>query len=152
MSYSSDDLEVFREKIRDSYTTDYINHWNDTLGKLNIAQFRNIDDAVRVFAEIDGPSNPFGRLIQLVKAQTEIYDANPMPENSNSISTGAVLDKDHDHGLRIARSFADLAKLMSAPQGKTTPFEELSGPLSGMETYLRTIQSGENTSKPVALE
>lgn len=152
VQYSPGDLEAFREKIRNSYATDYINIWTTALSRLDIANFRNVDDATRVFAEINGPANPFGRLVALVKAQTEIYDAKPVETDTNRSQTEVTFDRNREHGMRIARAFAGLSRLLAAAEGGKAPFEELMLPLSSMEAYLRGIQSGQQSSKPIALE
>jgi len=69
------------EKIRHSYTADYISIWNSTLADLDVVQFRSVDDASRVFSEINGPANPFGRLLDLVKPESGIYEAAPTQTN-----------------------------------------------------------------------
>ncbi|MCB5205273.1 type VI secretion system membrane subunit TssM [Neorhizobium sp. T786] len=150
--YSADDLEAFREKIRNSYATDYINTWTAALNGLNIVSFRSVDDATRVFTEINGPASPFVRLVATVKAQTEIYDAKPFETDPKRSRTQVTFDRNREHGLRIARAFTELSSLVTSPEGKMAPFEELMVPLSAMEAYLRGIQSGQASSKPVALE
>ncbi|PYE85287.1 type VI secretion system membrane subunit TssM [Phyllobacterium leguminum] len=153
VKYSPEDLEAFRDKIRHRYATDYINAWSNGLNGLNIVDFRNLDDATRVLEEINGPANPFGRLLMLVKNQTEIYDAKPVDQNAEQPKTEIAFDKNREHGLRIARAFADLSRIVTAGDKEKPFFEELMGTLGGLETYVHTIQSEERlSSKPVALE
>lgn len=152
VDYSHEDLEAFREKLRQAYATDYINAWSNAINNLNLVEFRNIDDAIRVFAEINGPANPYRRLIALVRLNTEIYDAKPVEVRAERSQTEIGFDRNREHGLRVARAFADLSALIIAPEGKNAAYEELTAPLIAMETYLRGIQNGQQSSKPVALE
>lgn len=150
--YSDEDLEAFREKIRHAYATDYINTWSQALNSLDIVEFGNVDQATRVIAEINGPANPFGRIINLVKAETEIYEAKPAATDAQQQTTEITFDSNLKHGQRIARAFVGLSQLLKADEGTTTPFEALLIPVSGLETYMRSILTGQQSSKPVALE
>jgi len=150
--YSDEDLQAFLQKLRHSYATDYINFWNSAIGNLNIVQFRNIDDATRVFSEINGPANPFGRLLGLVKSETEIYDAAPAKTDENQPKTEIAFDRNREYGLRIARAFSELSALIMAKEGQTQPLEELMKTTANMELYFKSIQTGQQSSKPVALE
>lgn len=150
--YSEEDLQAFMEKIRHYYATDYINFWSNMINNLNIVDFRNIDDSVRVLSEIDGPSNPFGRLLYIIKSETEIYPAEPAKTEKEQPQTEIAFDRNREHGLRIARAFADLSALVTAKEGEKQPLEEMLVTMNSMESYLRGIQSGQQSSKPVALE
>ncbi|UXN08135.1 type VI secretion system membrane subunit TssM [Bartonella sp. HY761] len=152
IKYSEEDLQAFIEKIRHAYATDYINYWKNMINNLNISDFRNIDDAGRVLSEINGSSAPFGRLLNLIKAETEIYPAEPTQTNAEQPKTQILFDKNREHALRITRAFADLSALVTAKEGQTPPLEETMAPLSGLEAYMRAILSGQQSSKPVALE
>ncbi|UXM95227.1 type VI secretion system membrane subunit TssM [Bartonella sp. HY329] len=150
--YSEEDLQAFIEKIRHAYATDYINYWTNMINNLNISDFRNIDDAGRVLSEINGPSAPFGRLLNLIKSETEIYSAEPTQVNADQPQTQILFDKNREHALRITRAFADLSALVTAKEGQTPPLEEMMASLSGLEAYMRAILAGQQSSKPVALE
>lgn len=150
--YSDEDLQAFMEKIRHAYTTDYINFWNNAIGSLEIVRFRNVDDAARVFSEINGPANPFGRVLNLVKAETEIYSAAPAKTDEEQPKTEIAFDRNREYGLRIARAFSDLSALVMAKEGQTQPLEELMKTTANMELYFKSIQTGQQSSKPVALE
>ncbi|MHC5308063.1 type VI secretion system membrane subunit TssM [Bartonella sp. LJL80] len=150
--YSDEDLQAFMDKIRHSYATDYINYWSNMINNLNIVEFKNVDHATLVLSEINGPSNPFGRMLNLIKAETEIYPAEPTATNEKQPKTEIVFDPNREHGLRIARAFADLSALVTAREGQTQPLEEMMTHLSNMEGYMRGILSGQQSSKPVALE
>jgi len=150
--YSDEDLQAFMEKLRHAYTTDYINFWNFAIGSLDIVQFRNIDDATRVFSEINGPANPFGRLLNLVKSETEIYNAAPAKTDEKQPKTEIAFDRNREYGLRITRAFSELSALVLAREGQTQPLEELMKTTANMELYLKSIQTGQQSSKPVALE
>lgn len=152
VQYSPDDLEAFRDKIRHAYATDYINIWQNALGGLEVVKFRNVDDATRVFTEINGPSNPFGRLLSMVKAQTEIYPATPVDTAEEQTRTDIGFDKNQEQGKRITRAFADLSRIVTLQDDKKSFMEELMVPTGEMETYLRSILGGQQSSKPVALE
>lgn len=150
--YSEEDLQAFMEKIRYYYATDYINFWHNMIDNLNIVDFRNIDDAVRVLSEIDGPSNPFGRLLNVIKSETEIYPLEPAKTDKEQSQTEIAFDRNREHGLRIARAFSDLSALVTAKEGEKQPLEEMLGTMTSLESYLSNIQSGQQSSKPIALE
>ncbi len=150
--YSEEDLQAFMDKIRHSYATDYINYWSSLINNLNIVEFKNVDHATLVLSEINGPSNPFGRMLNLIKSETEIYPAEPIDTDEKQSKTEIAFDPNREHGLRIARAFADLSALVSAREGQRQPLEEMMTDLSGMEGYLRGILSGQQSSKPIALE
>lgn len=150
--YSDEDLQAFMEKIRHSYATDYINFWSNMINNLNIVDFRNVDDATRVLSEINGPSNPFGRLLNLVKSETEIYPAEPTKVNAEQPKTEIGFDRNREHGLRIARAFADLSALVTTKENESQPLEGIMASMINMESYMRGIIAGQQSSKPVALE
>jgi len=150
--YSEEDLENFRQKIRHAYVSDYISHWTRALDQLDIVDFGTMEHATRVIADINGPHNPFGRLVALIKNETEIYEPLPVASEEIQDRTELALNPNREHGQRIARAFHDLAQMLDAPEGKTAPFEEILTPMAGLESYMRAILSGQISSRPLALE
>lgn len=131
---------------------------NPRVGVGNVAAgvdpaFRSVEDATRVFGEVNGPSDPFGRILRLVKAQTEIYAAESLDIDPSQTRTEIAFDKNREQGVRITRAFAQLAKMVAVSEDDRKPLlEELRGPSSEMDSYLRAILAGQQSSKPVALE
>jgi type VI secretion system protein ImpL len=98
------------------------------------------------------------RLLNLIKAQSRIYEDQPADAaklGAEQIAKAVVApepDDNRDQGQRIARSFARLSQIVTA-NGKDKPyFEELQGALQNLEAYMREIKSGEASNKPVALD
>jgi len=151
--YSDEDLENFRQKIRQAYATDYIAQWNNALNTLDIVNFVSIEHGARVIAEINGPANPFGRIIQLIKTETEIYPPEPVNLEEAQSQTELRFDANHEHGRRIARYFTPLTQLLEAQEGgQIMPFEQILASMGGLETYMRGILSSGQSSRPLALE
>jgi len=150
--YSEEDLENFRQKIRHAYSSDYINEWTRALEQLDIVDFGTMDHAAQIVGEINGPSDPFGRLVTMLKNETEIYDALPIINMQEQDKTELALDPNREYGQRITRAFHDLTQMLDAPEGKTAPFEEVLIPVAGLESYLRAIVSAQQSSRPLALE
>jgi len=150
--YSEEDLENFRQKIRQAYATDYTSQWNDALQALDIVDFTSLEHGTRVIAEINGPANPLARLIALVKAETEIYPPETIDLEEAQGQTELRFDSNREHGQRIARNFTALTQMVEPQEGKSTPFEPVLASISGLETYMRGILSGRQSSRPLALE
>jgi len=150
--YSEDDLENFRQKIRQAYASDYISQWNEALAALDIVDFVSIEHATHVIGEINGPSAPFARLIQLVKAETQIYPPQSIELEAEQGQTQLRFDPNREHASRIARNFTPLIQMLEAEEGAALPFEQVLGSLSAVETYMRGILSGRQSSRPLALE
>jgi len=150
--YSEEDLENFRQKIRQAYATDYINQWNDALLALDIVDFTSLEHGTRVIGEVNGPANPFGRLIALIKSETEIYPPVPVDLEEAQGQTELRFDSNREHGQRIARHFTPLTQMLEAQEGGGAPFEQVLASMGGLETYMRGILSGRQSSRPLALE
>jgi len=150
--YSEEDLENFRQKIRQAYATDYISNWQNALQALDIVDFVSVEHATRVIGEINGPANPLGRLIALVKTETEIYPPVPVELEEAQGQTELRFDRNREHGQRITRTFQPLTQMLEAEEGSGTQFEQLFGAIGSLETYMHTIATGRQSLRPVALE
>lgn len=152
VSYSQEDLGEFREKVRHRYVTDYINAWQAALDALDITAFRSLDDAVRVLSEINGPADPFGRLLGVIKRETEIYAAAAVEPQGEQLRTQITLDPNREQGLRIVRAFADLAAIVTANEGEKAYMEELMASVSALQAYVQAIAAARQSSRLLALE
>ncbi len=151
--YSSEDLEAFRKKVRHRFATEYIDAWYNSANALEITDFQNIDHAVSVLGEINGPANPLGRMLGLIKVNTEIYDPKPVEVAADQAATAALkFDDDREQGLRINRTFTRLNDLTTAKEKEKPYMEELMAVLRQLEAYMREIKDGQASSKPIALE
>jgi len=150
--YSEEDLENFRQKIRQAYATDYISQWSEALTKLDIVDFTSIEHGTRVIGEVNGPTNPFGRIIALIKNETEIYPPVPIDLEEAQGQTELRFDSNREHGQRIARHFTPLTQMLETQEGGGAPFEQVLVSMDGLETYMRGILSGRQSSRPLALE
>jgi len=150
--YSEEDLENFRQKIRQSYATDYIKNWQDALQALDIVDFISVEHATRVIAEMNGTANPFGRLISLIETETEIYASASIDLEEVQKQTELQFDRNREQGQRITRSFKPLTQMLKAEEGVGTQFEQVLNSIESLETYMRSIMSGRQSSRPVALE
>jgi type VI secretion system protein ImpL len=154
--YSPEDLEAFRKKVRQRYSTAYIDQWNGAIDGMEIVDFQNLDHAIAVLAEINGPANPLGRLLNLVKANTEIYEQKPVEvDKTNPAAANAAVmpfDDNREQGLRIARYFSQLNQVTSAKEKEKPLFEELMGAMQRLEVYMRDIKAGIDSGKPMALQ
>lgn len=108
VSYTSEDLEWFKTKIREHYSADYINNWRQALNALQVKKFENISDGVLVLDNVLGGNQPFQRLLASVKENTYLF-AN-LPEDDR---TRAELEKSHVYALssKVNRDFNKLNML-----------------------------------------
>lgn len=157
VAYSAEDLNAFRDSVLKRYVSTYIGVWDQAINALEVTPFKDIDHAVSVIENITGPSNGLGRLLALVRANTVIYE--PKFETVNKDEPVKALDAQQPamdatraEGLRIARRFDSLARLVVAKDKERPYLEELLGSIGALETYLREIQAGRASSKQMALE
>lgn len=157
VAYSSEDLNAFKDSVLKRYVSTYIGVWDQAINALEITPFKDIDHAVSVVENITGPSNGLGRLLSLIRANTVIYEPKTQAVSKDEPvkaldAQQPAMDVVRAEGLRIARRFDPLARLIVANEKERPYFEELLGSIGALESYLREIQAGRASSKQMALE
>lgn len=145
LDYSAEDKNELSKKIREIYVADYINVWRNELNDLDIVDFKNIPHAVSVLSSITSSSNPFQRLLSVVKEQSAIYP--PLPEGSKEENDLIAKNLNRTASLKITRTFVNLVNLLE-PKGEAPPYiDELITALEELHVYIKGIQDSPETGK-----
>ncbi len=167
VSYSEEDVKVFQRKVRDRYTAEYIDTWEEALRELRIVRFNSVNHAVDVLEELTGAANPLGRLLLLTERQTEIY-VRPRPKTqdreASATATAAAVantaitdtlplsDPNLTSGLRITRAFDRLRRIVVAEkEGDKVYLDDLLLALNALYEYMKEVKTAADP-RAVALE
>ncbi len=157
ISLSKTDIEELKSQVRALYVSDYIRTWNEALANIKIRDFKNLKDANEVLKTVNGPTEPFTRLVKTVVRETTLYDAIEEKELERQASNlqSSQSPKDTDlvrisdpyriEGLRINRSFKPWADLLIAINDDQPPFmEEAYKSLDALNIYIGAINDVQN--------
>lgn len=150
VSYTNEDLEWFKTKIREYYGADYVANWRQALNALHVKKFENISDGVLVLDSVLGGSQPFQRLLSTINENTHLF-AN-LPEDNEA---RAELEKSHSYALasKVNRDFSKLNMLTksvaSTEEDGIAPIfnTEVMDHIQNVHSQLKAIQDAPNSGQ-----
>ncbi|MFM2484441.1 type VI secretion system membrane subunit TssM [Celerinatantimonas yamalensis] len=146
--YSEADKEVLRQHIRDLYINDYTRYWRDALSHVDVKYFTNLNDAINVLNHVNGSMQPYNRLLETVRANTQLFPN--LPKN-DAARMELMKSNKYAIGAQIAEPFNQLNSLIATTDGKPVYMAEVMDAVGKLNEYLKSIQSAANVGQ-AALE
>lgn len=115
ISYSQEDINNFRDKLRDQYGRDYEQTWKAALTALDIRDFEDINHGTLILDKIVGTERPLLKLLSLVQENTQLAPVIPDEEKAKT-----TLLQSHPYQLwaKLNNDFAALNRLTEEKSGK----------------------------------
>ena len=146
--FSKADKQALKERIRDSYVSDYTNTWRNVLNEIDIKNFSNISEAVDVLDNLTGNGKPLQRLLTTLRDNTKLY-----PELPEAGEAREEMLKSASYNLssRLNAPFAELNRIVESNDGQPAYIDELLLSIEQLRTYLAAIQDAPDMGR-AALE
>ncbi|TDJ74802.1 type VI secretion system membrane subunit TssM [Pseudomonas putida] len=150
LDYSPTDRAVLAGQIRNLYSADYIDSWQQSLNRLTVTSFHDLAHAVSVLAQLTGPAAPLRRLLETVRDNT-VFDNIPA-HGQEMDGLGAVLDSPsvpgkHSQTLDIGRAFTGLNGMLEVTRDRRSYYEETLDAIKAVHDYARAVQDSPDRGK-----
>jgi type VI secretion system protein ImpL len=141
LDYSDADREVLGERLRNLYSTDFIDSWRRALNAFSVADFRDLDHGVAVLQQFTGPAAPLHRLLDTVKANTSLSTAvgvEPREQAEALLPTSSKPEQ--QQAWAIQRAFTGLSAMLLATGEKPSYYDETLGAIAAVHDYAKAVQ------------
>lgn len=136
LDYSSADRKALSERIRNLYTSDYIDTWRRSLTAFVVTDFQDLDHGVSVLQQLTGPAAPLLRLLETVRDNTELQ---PLP-----IAEGK---EEQQYRLDIRRAFSGLHALLEPKGTQPSYYAETLNAVTAVYDYAKAVQDSSDRGK-----
>jgi type VI secretion system protein ImpL len=143
LTYSQDDKRELTTSVRNLYAADYIATWRRALNSLDVTTFRDLDHAIEVLDVASGAAEPLRRLVDSVRTNTTIYDANAADKRQVAEAKAAD-EQDRTQARRIEREFVPLAQVLATSGDKPAYLDEANRAVLALHDFLKTVQDSPN--------
>jgi type VI secretion system protein ImpL len=165
------DPDKVNKEVRDLYIKDYINTWNRALANIELARFKNLNQAVDSMEILSGPQSPINSLLNVVDENTALNRVPEVPEaevaanvakqlsstarrvNSamkRANATGASKLLEGGPGTKVEKAFEPIQKIV---QGGTNTPPQMNGILTQLaEVYNFVAGIGAGSSGTASLQ
>ncbi|WP_318466731.1 type VI secretion system membrane subunit TssM [Photobacterium leiognathi] len=147
-TFSEEDKQVLREKIRDLYIDDYINTWQLALNNLGVKYFSDIDGAVSILGNLVGHKQPIERFIKTVETNTQLFPK--LPENDKARLL-LMQSPQYQVASMISMPFADIDLMLDKSGKQPAYLQEVMALVQQLYHYMKVIQDAPDKGK-AALE
>ena len=148
LEYSDADRVVLSERLRNLYSTDYINSWRRALNAVSVADFHDLEHGVMVLQQLTGPAAPWHRLLATVKDNTSLSSAEVLDTGSASdtlMPKGS--EPERQQAWAIQRAFAGLSGMLHATQDKPSYYDEVLAAMVAVHDYAKAVQGSPDRGK-----
>jgi type VI secretion system protein ImpL len=141
LDYSDADREALSERLRNLYSTDYIDSWRRALNAFAVADFRDLDHAVVILQQLTGPAAPLQRLLDTVRENTSLSSAAGIEAPSEAAALQpASRPPAQQQTLAIQRAFAGLSAMLQATGDKPSYYDETLAAIAAVHDYAKAVQ------------
>jgi type VI secretion system protein ImpL len=145
IEYSEADKQVLATRVRAIYNRDYIDTWQRSLNRLEVADFDDIAQAVSVLGSVISPAAPLRRLVETVRDNTSLQtpDARlPQPEAAAPAAAAKALQMG-----AIARPFVALTEVLRATENKPSYLDESTAAVARVHDVVKGVQDSPDPGK-----
>lgn len=146
--FSNADKQALKEKIRESYVTDYTNTWRGLLNEIDTKNFSSINEAVDVLNSLTGNADPLQRLLAILEENTKLFPA--LPEDK---AAREEIQKSTSYNLasRVNAPFSDLNNISQSNGDQPAYIKEVLLSIDQLKVYLTAIKDAPDVGR-AALE
>lgn len=132
------DIDTMNKQVRELYIKDYINTWQNALANIQLARFKNLNEAINALEILSGPQSPLSSLLSVVDKNTAL---NRVPEVPGAEVATDAAGKLSSTARRVnsAMKRANVAGAAKLIKGPGTKVENAFKPIH------QIVQGGENT-------
>lgn len=149
IEYSEADKQVLATRVRAIYSRDYIDTWQRSLNRLEVADFDDISQAVSVLGSVISPAAPLRRLVETVRDNTSLQSPEarlPQAVPDAEAATPAAAAKALQMGA-IARPFVPLAEVLRATDNKPSYLDECTAAVARVHDVVKGVQDSPDPGK-----
>lgn len=149
IEYSEADKQALAIRVRAIYNRDYIDTWQRSLNRLEVADFDDIAQAVSVLGSVISPAAPLRRLVETVRDNTSLQplDARmPQDKPEGEGATPARVAKDQQIAA-IARPFRPLTDVLRATELKPSYLDESIAAVARVHDVVKSVQDSPDPGK-----
>jgi len=148
LDYSDADREALSERLRNLYSTDYIDSWRRALNAFAVADFRDLDHAVVILQQLTGPAAPLQRLLDTVRENTSLSSAAGIEAPSEAAALQpASRPPAQQQTLAIQRAFAGLSAMLQSTGDKPSYYDETLAAIAAVHDYAKAVQDSPDRGK-----
>jgi type VI secretion system protein ImpL len=147
-TFSAEDKQVLRQKIRNLYVDDYVNTWQLALNNIEIKYFSDINEAVAVLSNIVGHKQPIVRFIKTVDINTQLF---PMLPKNDKARLALMTSSQYNVASMIATPFTDIDSILDSNSKQPAYIQEVMTSVRQLYYYMKAIQDAPDKGK-AALE
>ena len=148
LDYSPADRDALVERLRNLYSSDYIDSWRRALNAFVIADFADLDHGVTILQQLAGPAAPLQRLLDTVRDNTQLLSPAGI-EAATGAATAQLPRRNAEppQVLAIQRAFAGLNAMSKATGDKPSYYDETLVALATVHDYAKAVQGSPDRGK-----
>lgn len=145
INFSDADEARLKVQLQDQYAEDYIRTWRHALSQLDVRDFQDLNQGVRILDNLTGGHEPLTRLLTTVRDNTQLVR---VPEDQSDAAR-ELLEQSPEYRMEqdIERQFAGLNSLLVKTGDEPTPLAQILTVAQNLHNYLRTIQESPDRGK-----
>ena len=145
IDFSQADESSLKVKLQDRYAEDYVRTWRNALSQLDVRDFRDLNQGVRILDNLTGGHEPLTRLLTTVRDNTQLVPR--IADQSGAAREALEQSPDYRMEQDIQRQFSGLNALLAKTGDEPTPLAQILTVVQSLHNYLRTIQESPDQGK-----
>lgn len=149
IDYSEADKQALAVRVRAIYNRDYVDTWQRSLNRLEVADFDDIAQAVSVLGSVTSPAAPLRRLVETVRDNTSLQPLDVRVASAKAdgpAPTPAGVAKAQQVAA-IARPFAPLTDVLVATENKPSYLDESLAAVARVHDVVKSVQDSPDPGK-----
>lgn len=146
IDFITEDLDDVSEQVKDLYLTEYIQVWDQVYRQFAVTEFRNLNHAEEVLANmVDPVYSPFVSILQVAQRNTQLEppkdDLEEMaaknPKKGGKLAqlaTSALIDQ--YEGTKVDKHFRDINALVAEGKSGVAPVATIVEKMQGLKDFL----------------
>ncbi|MEN5161081.1 type VI secretion system membrane subunit TssM [Achromobacter spanius] len=149
IEYSEADKQALAIRVRAIYNRDYVDTWQRSLNRLEVADFDDIAQAVSVLGSVISPAAPLRRLVETVRDNTSLQPLEArMPQGKlQAEATPPTGVAKAQQIAAISRPFLPLTDVLRATENKPSYLDESTAAVARVHDVVKSVQDSPDPGK-----